>query len=45
MKHRTGNITVDICFDADRLDLTRVGITPNPRRMATSLGARLAAEG
>lgn len=43
VRRRTGNITVDICFDADRLDLTRVGITPNPRRMATALGARLAA--
>ena len=44
VRHRTGNITVDICFDADRLDLPRVGITPNPHRMATALGARLAAE-
>ena len=42
VEHRTGNLTVDICFDADRLDLTRVGITPNPHRMATALGARLA---
>ena len=33
--HRTGNITIDTCFDADRLDLTRVGILPRPSRMAT----------
>lgn len=41
-KHRTGNITVDICFDADRLDLGRVGLTPNPKLMATSMGAHYA---
>lgn len=42
--HRTGIITVDICFDADRLDLGRVGITPDPSRMATTAGARLASQ-
>ncbi len=41
---RTGDITVDICFDADRLDLGRVGITPNPKLMATERGAELARE-
>lgn len=41
--HRTGNITIDTCFDADRLDLTRVGITPDPERMATERGAYYAA--
>ena len=41
-KHRTGNITVDICFDADRLDLGRVGLVPNPKLMATSMGAHYA---
>ena len=41
-KHRTGNITVDICFDADRLDLARVGLDPNPKLMATSMGAHYA---
>ena len=35
----TGNPTIDVCFDADRLDLSRVGIVPNPRRMATEQGA------
>ncbi len=41
--HRTGNITIDTCFDADRLDLTRVGILPRPSRMATERGAYYAA--
>lgn len=39
---RTGNPTIDTCFDADRLDLPRVGITPNPNRMATKEGAEIA---
>ena len=43
VEHRTGNITVDICFDADRLDLSRVDITPNPELMATERGAAIAA--
>lgn len=38
-EHLTGIPTVDVCFDADRLDLGRVGITPNPKRMATEQGA------
>lgn len=38
-KHRTGIPTVDVCFDADRLDLGRVGIEPDPARMATEQGA------
>lgn len=40
----TGDPTVDACFDADRLDLWRVGIKPDPERMATAIGARLASE-
>ena len=40
---RTGNPTIDVCFDADRLDLGRVGIVPNPKRMATEQGAYYAA--
>ena len=39
---KTGNPTIDACFDADRLDLRRVGIMPNPKRMATKIGAQLA---
>ena len=38
-EHRTGIPTIDVCFDADRLDLGRVGIEPNPKRMATEQGA------
>lgn len=39
---RTGNPTIDACFDADRLDLGRVGVTPDPDRMATEKGKELA---
>lgn len=35
---RTGNLTIDTCFDADRLDLERVGIVPYPNKMATVKG-------
>lgn len=35
---RTGNLTVDTCFDADRLDLERVGIIPFHNKMATQNG-------
>lgn len=40
--HQTGDPTVDTCFDADRLDLERVGIIPDPDRMATKKGAERA---
>lgn len=43
IQHRTGDITIDICFDADRMDLPRVGIIPDPQRMATKQGAELVA--
>lgn len=43
-KHRVGDITIDTCFDADRLDLWRVGIVPDPSRMATDKGAEIARE-
>ena len=39
---RTEDATVDACFDADRLDLGRVGITPDPDRMATQKGQEIA---
>lgn len=42
---RTGNPTIDACFDADRLDLGRVGIIPDPARMATEKGKELARRG
>jgi uncharacterized protein len=40
---RSGDLLIDTCFDADRLDLTRVGITPDPAKMATEAGAYYAA--
>ena len=40
--HRTGNPTIDACFDADRLDLWRVGIIPDPNRLATEKGKEIA---
>lgn len=43
IKQKTGNPTVDACFDADRLDLVRVGIMPAPNRMATQKGKEFAA--
>jgi len=30
-----GDITLQTCWDADRLDLGRVGITPDPKRLCT----------
>ena len=41
--HSTGNPTIDACFDADRLDLMRVCITPDPEKMATERGKQYAA--
>jgi uncharacterized protein len=38
---RTGNPTIDACFDSDRLDLPRAGITPDPAKMATKEGAEI----
>ncbi len=40
--HKIGNITIDTCFDADRLDLDRCGIVPDPFRMATPKGVEYA---
>jgi uncharacterized protein len=31
-----GDITVQACWDADRLDLGRIGKTPDPRRLCTN---------
>ena len=39
---RTGNPTIDTCFDADRLDLPRAFIIPDPDKMATKEGAEKA---
>ena len=40
--HKTGNPTIDACFDADRLDLWRVNIIPDPERLATEKGKAIA---
>ncbi len=42
LRHKTEDATINACFDADRLDLGRVGITPNPDKMATVQGCILA---
>ena len=34
--HTGGDITLLACWDADRLDLGRVGITPDPRYLCTT---------
>lgn len=39
----TSDPTIGACWDADRLDLTRVGIIPNPDLMCTEAGRRFAA--
>lgn len=36
------DIIVQICMDADRLDLDRVGVVPDPERMASKYGAEYA---
>ena len=43
-ERRTGDITIDTCFDADRLDLGRVGIRPMEEKMATDAGRKIAAK-
>jgi uncharacterized protein len=36
-----GDITLQVCWDADRLDLGRVGITPEPDRLCTDAAREL----
>lgn len=36
------DVTIGTCWDADRLDLPRVGITPTPSRMSTTHGQEYA---
>jgi uncharacterized protein len=36
------DVTIQICWDADRLDLGRVGIMPDPLRMGTDKGKEMA---
>jgi uncharacterized protein len=37
--------TIGTCFDADRLDLGRVGVIPDPERMSTAFGRVIADAG
>ena len=39
------NSTIATCWDADRLDLGRVGIRPDPKRMCTEFGREIARAG
>jgi uncharacterized protein len=39
------DVTIGTCWDADRLDLGRVGIIPHSRFMSTSFGREIAAFG
>jgi hypothetical protein len=39
---RHPDVTIQTCWDADRLDLGRVGIRPDPARMGTEAGKRIA---
>ena len=43
--NRTGIPTIDACFDADRMDLPRVGYMPDPGKMASELGIAFAKHG
>jgi uncharacterized protein len=36
--------TIGACYDADRLDLGRVGVTPKPHKLNTEFGKALAAK-
>jgi uncharacterized protein len=37
--------TIGACWDADRLDLTRIGMTPKAEFMSTALGRTLSSQG
>jgi uncharacterized protein len=36
--HLSADPTIGVCWDADRLDLPRVGITPDPTLLSTAAG-------
>ncbi len=40
----SGDVTIDACYDADRLDLGRVEINLDPMKMASLAGAFIAAQ-
>lgn len=37
-----GPLEARVCWDADRLDLPRVGVLPDPKRMSTTVGKKMA---
>jgi uncharacterized protein len=39
--HTSGDVTLQACWDADRLDLARVSITPRPDRLCTDAARSL----
>jgi uncharacterized protein len=39
------NLTIATCWDADRLDLGRIGVIPDPAFMSTDFGREIAAYG
>ena len=41
-EHASGDATIDTCYDADRLDLGRVGFKLDSKKMATTPGAKIA---
>lgn len=43
-KKKAPDVTIGTCWDADRLDLPRVFIQPDPKRMQTSYGRQLVIE-
>ena len=43
--HHHENSTIGTCWDADRLDLGRVGAIPDPAFMSTEFGREIAASG
>jgi len=43
--HHHADPTIATCWDADRLDLNRVGIMPHPSYMSTDFGREIAAYG
>ena len=41
-ERQSDDATINTCYDADRLDLGRVGMYLNPEKMATAPGAKIA---
>jgi len=49
VRHHTSGLisddpTIGACWDADRLDIGRVGITPSPDYMSTACGKEMASQ-